>query len=89
VLLLVLLLQCLAPEKLRGCGAILLNSSGQRFVDELTTRDKVTAALMEQEGRVAWLVLGAEGSAMFGEGTLGFYGSKSLVKKVRHVLTVT
>jgi hypothetical protein len=52
-------------------------------VDELTTRDKVTGALMRQEGRVAWLVLGAEGSAMFGEGTLGFYGSKSLVKKVR------
>jgi hypothetical protein len=44
---------------------------------------------MGQEGRVAWLVLGAEGSAMFGEGTLGFYGSNSLVKKVRHLLTVT
>jgi hypothetical protein len=52
-------------------------------VDELTTRDKVTAALMEQQGRVAWLLLGAEGSGMFGEGTLGFYGSKGLVNKVR------
>jgi hypothetical protein len=40
--------QWLAPEKLRGCGAILLNSSGQRFVDELTTRDKVTDAIMQQ-----------------------------------------
>lgn len=40
--------QWLAPEKLRGCGAILLNSSGQRFVDELTTRDKVTEAIMKQ-----------------------------------------
>uniref|UniRef100_A0A383VWI0 fumarate reductase (NADH) n=1 Tax=Tetradesmus obliquus TaxID=3088 RepID=A0A383VWI0_TETOB len=71
----------LAPEKLRGCGAILLNSSGRRFVDELTTRDKVTGALMGQEGRVAWLLLGVAGAAMFGEGTLGFYGSKGLVKK--------
>jgi aspartate oxidase len=43
--------QWLAPEKLRGCGAILLNSSGRRFVDELTTRDKVTAAIMQQ---VCW-----------------------------------
>lgn len=33
-------LQFLAPEKLRGVGGILLNSSGRRFVDELTTRDK-------------------------------------------------
>jgi hypothetical protein len=41
-------LQWLAPEKLRGCGAILVNSSGKRFVDELTTRDKVTAAIMKQ-----------------------------------------
>lgn len=72
----------MAPEKLRGCGAILLNSGGSRFVDELTTRDKVTAALMLQEGRMAWLLLGREGAEMFGESTLGFYGSKSLVKKV-------
>jgi hypothetical protein len=31
LLLLLLLLQWLAPEKLRGCGAILLNSLGQGF----------------------------------------------------------
>jgi hypothetical protein len=48
LLLLLLLLQWLAPEKLRGCGAILVNSKGQRFVDELTTRDKVTDAIMKQ-----------------------------------------
>jgi cleavage and polyadenylation specificity factor subunit 2 len=42
--------QWLAPEKLRGCGALLLNSSGQRFVDELSTRDKVADALMQQVG---------------------------------------
>lgn len=42
------MLQWLAPEKLRGCGAILINSSGKRFVDELTTRDKVADAIMKQ-----------------------------------------
>lgn len=55
--LLVLLLQWLAPEKLRGCGAILLNSSGQRFVDELTTRDKVTDALMQQVRLCCWCAI--------------------------------
>lgn len=79
---LLLLLQWLAPEKLRGCGAILLNKQGSRFVDELTTRDKVTAAVMEQESQVAWLVLGSEGAETFGQGTLGFYGSKKMVTKV-------
>ena len=33
----------LAPEKLRGMGAVLLDARGQRFVDELTTRDKVAS----------------------------------------------
>ena len=36
--------QFLAPEKLRGVGGILLNSEGKRFVDELSTRDRVTQA---------------------------------------------
>lgn len=34
--------QFLAPEKLRGVGGILLNRKGRRFVDELSTRDRVT-----------------------------------------------
>eukprot|EP00775_Hariotina_reticulata_P006888 gene6888-7104_t len=71
----------LAPEKLRGCGAVLLNAEGARFVDELTTRDKATAAIMKQPGKAAWLVLGADGAEAFGEGTLGFYGSKKLLHK--------
>jgi hypothetical protein len=36
-----------------------------------------------QEGKRAWLLLGAAGGAMFGEATLGFYGSKKMVIKVR------
>ena len=37
-------LQFLAPEKLRGVGGILLDAGGQRFMDELSTRDKVSQA---------------------------------------------
>jgi hypothetical protein len=35
-----------------------------------------------QDDKKAWLLLGAAGGAMFGEGTLGFYASKNMVKKV-------
>jgi hypothetical protein len=74
--------QFLAPEKLRGCGALLLDDSGRRFVDELATRDVVTAAITAQPRHSAWLLLGAQGAARYGEGTLGFYSSKKLVTKV-------
>jgi hypothetical protein len=74
--------QFLAPEKLRGCGAVLLGADGRRFVDELTTRDVVAAAIKQQPGARAWLLLGPEGGRRFGEGTLAFYASKGLVTKV-------
>lgn len=35
----------LIGEGVRGEGAILVNQAGQRFVNEMTTRDKVTAAI--------------------------------------------
>ena len=35
----------LAPEKLRGVGAVLLNAHGRRFVNELATRDVVSEAI--------------------------------------------
>jgi hypothetical protein len=74
--------QWLAPEKLRGCGALLLSPAGRRFVDELTTRDKVAGAIQGLPGQRCWLLLGQEGAAEFGEGTLGFYASKKMVMKV-------
>ena len=37
----------LAPEALRGCGGILLNQKGNRFVDELDLRDAVTEAIFK------------------------------------------
>lgn len=37
----------LAPEAIRGCGAILLNAEGKRFVNELGRRDHVTGEMMK------------------------------------------
>ena len=49
----------LISESVRGEGAVLLNSKGERFVDELLPRDIVAAAIfkeMEKEGsRHVWL----------------------------------
>ncbi|MGI6037408.1 MAG: flavocytochrome c [Limnochordia bacterium] len=43
-------------EAVRGNGAILVNRDGRRFVDEISTRDVVSAAVLEQEGGTAYLV---------------------------------
>lgn len=43
-------------EAVRGNGAILVNREGKRFVNELTTRDKASAALLAQKGESAYLV---------------------------------
>jgi fumarate reductase flavoprotein subunit len=43
-------------EAVRGNGAILVNKKGSRFIDELKTRDVVSAAILEQEGGIAYLV---------------------------------
>lgn len=46
----------LIAEGVRGGGAILVNSEGNRFFDEMSTRDKVSAAELEQPGGFAWCV---------------------------------
>lgn len=47
----------LISEGLRGEGAILVNQDGKRFINELETRDKVSAAELEQETPGAWLIV--------------------------------
>ncbi|MDO5344521.1 MAG: flavocytochrome c [Lachnospiraceae bacterium] len=47
----------LITEGLRGDGAILVNAQGQRFVDEVSTRDVVSAAEIAQAGGYSWLVV--------------------------------
>lgn len=46
----------LISETVRGAGAILVNRDGRRFVNEVSTRDKVSAAELAQKGQTAFLV---------------------------------
>jgi fumarate reductase flavoprotein subunit len=43
-------------EASRGAGAIMVNREGKRFVDELTTRDAASAAILKQTGKTVFLV---------------------------------
>ncbi|WP_028117795.1 flavocytochrome c [Ferrimonas senticii] len=43
-------------EAVRGNGAILVNREGQRFVNEITTRDRAAAAILQQSQGSAFLV---------------------------------
>lgn len=47
----------LITEGIRGDGAILVNQKGERFVNELETRDTVSAAELAQEGGYAYTIL--------------------------------
>lgn len=47
----------LITEGLRGDGAILVNAEGKRFIDEVDTRDVVSAAEIAQTGSYSWLVV--------------------------------
>ncbi len=46
----------LITEAVRGNGAILVNSEGLRFINEMDTRDVVSAAIIAQNGGKAYLV---------------------------------
>ena len=46
----------LITEAVRGNGAIAVNRDGKRFMNELTTRDAASAAVLKQKGRSAFLV---------------------------------
>ena len=46
----------LITESVRGDGAILVNQSGERFTNELLTRDAVSAAELAQEGSYAYII---------------------------------
>ncbi|MEZ9539066.1 flavocytochrome c [Shewanella sp. 10N.286.51.B8] len=46
----------MVTEAVRGNGAILVNREGKRFVNEITTRDKAAAAILNQTGKTAYLI---------------------------------
>ena len=47
----------LITEGLRGDGAIMINQEGNRFCDEVGTRDVVSAQVIEQTGSYAYLIV--------------------------------
>ncbi|ETT46695.1 flavocytochrome c [Paenibacillus sp. FSL P4-0338] len=50
----------LITEGVRGDGAILVNSEGKRFTNELLTRDVVSQNILAQSGKVAYLIFNDE-----------------------------
>jgi fumarate reductase flavoprotein subunit len=46
----------LITEAVRGNGAILVNREGKRFINEITTRDKASAAILQQKGESAFMI---------------------------------
>ncbi|KAJ2586972.1 hypothetical protein H4R99_008298, partial [Coemansia sp. RSA 1722] len=86
----------LAAEALRGAGGLLLNGKGERFVNELDTRDNVTDAInaacsststragypdADTNGPSAFLVLSQAAADAFGHGALGFYEKMRLINR--------
>ncbi len=63
-------------EGLRGDGAILLNTDGERFTDELLTRDVVSANILKQKEGIAYLItneeMRVENAALAGYVTKGY-----------------
>jgi cleavage and polyadenylation specificity factor subunit 2 len=83
----------LAPEALRGHGAIMLNKLGKRFANELGTRDYLTAKMFEfgaiEDGvNYAYLLLNLEMATDFGLGTLSFYQKKGLIHEFQSLTEV-
>lgn len=46
----------LISETVRGVGAVMVNKDGNRFISELTTRDKASDAILKQPDQFAWLI---------------------------------
>ncbi len=52
--------QTMYTEAVRGNGAILVNKEGKRFTNEMSTRDVVSAAILEQTDKIAYMVFDQE-----------------------------
>ena len=79
----------LAPELLRGIGGILINFNGERFCNELGTRDYVTKKIIENCNKVdnneieqyqCFLIINEKGFKDYGT-NINFYYNKGLLRK--------
>jgi len=68
----------LITEGLRGDGAILVNAEGKRFIDEVGTRDVVSAAEIAQTGSYSWLIV--DDAMLQDSATIQGYVKKGFVK---------
>lgn len=69
----------LISESVRGKGAILINKEGNRFVNEMLTRDKTSAAVLKQPGMSAFVVF--DEALYKGWGQVNGYFKLGLVKE--------
>lgn len=76
--------QILAPEKLRGLGGILVDRLGNRFVNELDTRDKVTEAILQLENKTALLIMSEDMATRVGP-AMKFYLGKGLFQMADNI----
>ena len=68
----------LITEGLRGDGAILVNAEGKRFINEVGTRDVVSAAEIAQTGSYSWLII--DQAMLDASATIAGYVKKGLTK---------
>jgi flavocytochrome c len=73
----------LAAEALRGCGGLLLDNEGKRFVDELQKRDWVSNAMFKHDKFPVRLVLNGKASQEI-EWHCKHYTSRGLMKRFEH-----
>lgn len=64
----------LVSETVRGVGAIMVNTDGERFINELTTRDRASDAILKQKEKWAWLVFDNQ-----------LYSAKKMVRGYDHL----
>lgn len=73
----------LAAEALRGCGGLLLDNEGNRFVDELQKRDWVSNAMFKHDKFPVRLVLNSKASQEI-EWHCKHYAGRGLMKRFEH-----
>ncbi|MDN6542938.1 MAG: flavocytochrome c [Lentilactobacillus parabuchneri] len=76
----------LIGETVRGEGAILVDQNGNRFVNELETRDKVTAAIEKLGGTGAYLIFDA--AVRSRAKAIDFYDHVGLVKSADNLISL-
>ena len=76
------MVKTLCAEILRGEGGIILNRWGKRFVNELGTRDHVTAQMVKEDpDTLQFAILLNEASARKAETHIGLYTKKGLITR--------